>query len=180
LLFSLCTNLKSQNFENAVTYTETYKIFAREVGFQCQEMLVRISFLMISSIPETFFWFTIQKVNVTPLLLPPGENKMDKFEKATKDLAKMSPAEMTKALNAEKAKCTCPSCPTYTNCAKKAGELYFCGSGKSFMCVDKDNGCICPKCPVTADVGLKYKSFCLRGSEKAQRYENTLWGSKVL
>ncbi len=95
-----------------------------------------------------------------------------------KDMAKMSPVEATKAIDAEKAKCTCGSCPTFTKCAKKAGEWFFCDSGKSFMCIDADKGCICQTCPVTADLGLKYKSFCLKGSERAQSYENTLWGSK--
>jgi hypothetical protein len=105
---------------------------------------------------------------------------MDKFEQAMKDLAKLPKDEMAKAVEAEKNKCTCGSCPTYTKCAKKAGEIFFCWTGKSFMCIDKDNGCICPTCPVTADLGLKYKSYCLRGAEKAQRYENALWGSKII
>jgi len=104
---------------------------------------------------------------------------MDKFEQMMKDMAKMPPAEMARAVDAEKNKCICGSCPTYTNCAKKAGESFFCAAGKSFMCIDKDKNCICPTCPVTADLGLKYRSYCLKGSEKAQRYENALWGTKM-
>jgi hypothetical protein len=105
---------------------------------------------------------------------------MDKFEQMMKEMAKMPKAEMMKAVDAEKAKCTCGSCPTFNKCAKNAGEWFFCATGKSFMCIDADKGCTCPTCPVTADLGLKYKSYCLKGSEKAQRYENAIWGSKIL
>jgi Protein of unknown function (DUF2769) len=105
---------------------------------------------------------------------------MDKFEQMMKDMAKMPKAEMEKAVEAEKAKCTCGSCPTYTNCAKNAKESFFCAAGKSFMCIDKEKECICPTCPVTADLGLKFKSYCLRGSEKALRYESGIWGTKML
>jgi len=105
---------------------------------------------------------------------------MDKFEQMTKDMAKMPPAEMMKAVEAEKNKCICGSCPTYTNCAKRAGESFFCENGKSFMCIDADKNCIRTGCPVTSDLGLKYKSYCLKGSEKAQRYEHTIWGAKVI
>ena len=47
------------------------------------------------------------------------------------------------------------------------------------MCISDDKGCICPDCPVGKSVGLKYQKFCLKGSEMAQRYENTLWGTSL-
>ena len=31
----------------------------------------------------------------------------------------------------------------------------------------------------TAEFGLKNKSFCMKGAEKAQRYEHALWGTKI-
>ena len=64
--------------------------------------------------------------------------------------------------------------------AKNAKEMLFCWNGKSFMCISFEKKCLCPTCPVTGDLGLKKQSFCTRGSEKAQRYEHTLWGTKVI
>ncbi len=105
---------------------------------------------------------------------------MDKFEETIKAMAKMPPAEVREATEKLKMKCTCPGCPTYTRCAKTNKELLFCASGKSFMCISEEKGCMCPQCPVTSDLGLKYKSFCTKGSEKAQRYEHAIWGTKMV
>lgn len=105
---------------------------------------------------------------------------MDKFEQAVQAMAKMPPGELMKAMEENNRLCTCPSCPTYNNCAKKGKELMFCATGKSFMCISEDKGCICPTCPITGTLGLKYKSYCTKGSEKAQRYEHTIWGSKII
>jgi hypothetical protein len=105
---------------------------------------------------------------------------MDKFEQIAQMMAKMSPEELMKAMQMKRDMCTCPKCPTYNNCAKNAHELVFCNTGKSFMCISEDKGCICPACPVAIEQGLRYKSFCLRGSEKAQRYEHAIWGSKMV
>ncbi len=52
--------------------------------------------------------------------------------------------------------------------------------GKSFMCITNEKGCICPDCPVTKEYGLKNTFFCMKGAEKAQRYENSLWGTKMV
>jgi hypothetical protein len=103
---------------------------------------------------------------------------MDKFEQTMKEMAKMPPVERERAIGAEKNKCICSTCPTFTGCAKNAGEIFYCANGNSFMCISADKGCICPTCPVMSDLGLKYKSYCLKGSEKALRYENTLWGTR--
>jgi hypothetical protein len=48
------------------------------------------------------------------------------------------------------------------------------------MCISDDKGCICPSCPITGAIGLKHTSFCTKGSEKAQRYEQAIWGTKML
>jgi hypothetical protein len=85
-----------------------------------------------------------------------------------------------KAIEENNKLCTCPSCPTYNKCAKNAKELLFCVTGKSFMCISDDKGCICPTCPVTEVIGLKQTSFCIKGSEKAQRYESAIWGTKMV
>ncbi len=105
---------------------------------------------------------------------------MDKFEEMIKAMAKVPAPEQMKMIEAKKGACICPKCPTYTNCAKNAKELLFCATGKSFMCIPAEKGCICPECPITPEFGLKYKFFCTRGAEKAQRYEHALWGTKMV
>ena len=71
---------------------------------------------------------------------------MDKFEEAVKAMTKMPKDELMKAIEESNKLCTCPSCPTYNNCAKTGKELLFCASGKSFMCISENKGCICPAC----------------------------------
>jgi hypothetical protein len=105
---------------------------------------------------------------------------MDKFETMAKTMKEMTPAEVSGAVVKFKGMCTCPGCPSYTNCAKKGNELLFCATGKSFMCISFEKGCICPTCPVTGEFGLKNTFFCTKGSEKAQRYEHALWGTKMI
>jgi hypothetical protein len=104
---------------------------------------------------------------------------MDTFEKMMKAMNDMPQDEVQKTVKELKAMCVCPQCPNYNDCAKKAGEALFCATGRSFMCISDEKGCSCPGCPVTAKLGLKYSFFCTRGSEKAQRYENTLWGATL-
>ena len=58
-----------------------------------------------------------------------------------------------------------------TACAKDAGEGLYCAHGTSFHCIAKANGCLCPGCPVTKQLGLKYQAYCLAGSEKSQRFD---------
>ena len=38
--------------------------------------------------------------------------------------------------------------------------------------------CICPTCPVTADLGLIHDEFCLKGSEAARRWTKWLISKK--
>lgn len=66
--------------------------------------------------------------------------------------------------------CICAQCPTYTACARDAQELLYCVVGESFHRITEDLGCICPSCPVTAEIGLEHRTFCLLGTEAAQRY----------
>lgn len=104
---------------------------------------------------------------------------MDTFEKTMESVSKKTPKEQADLIADFKSKCPCPTCPTYNNCASKAGEKLFCINGKSFMCISDDKGCACPQCPIGKEVGLKHQKFCLRGSEMAQRYESTLWGTSL-
>ena len=98
---------------------------------------------------------------------------MDKFEQTMQDMAKMPPQEGTRMLMAEKGKCMCAQCPTYTGAARASGESFFCGTGKSFGHITTEVNCLCGGCPVKTDLGLKYGFFCMRGSEKAQRYDKS-------
>ncbi len=105
---------------------------------------------------------------------------MDTFETMMKKLKEMPQEERMKMIEMNRSMCTCPSCPSHNACAKKAKESFFCSTGKSFMCISEEKGCICPTCPVAKNLGLKNKFFCTRGAEKAQRYEHTLWGSTMV
>jgi hypothetical protein len=105
---------------------------------------------------------------------------MDKFEETMHAMMKMPADQQAAKMDELKKMCNCPGCPTYTHCAKEANEILFCANGKSFMCIDIEKECICPKCPVSAQLGLKYNHFCTRGAEKAQRFEHTIWGAKMV
>ncbi len=96
---------------------------------------------------------------------------MDKFETTMAAVAKMSQSDAFKTVASLKSKCICTGCPTYNDCAKKANESFFCYIGGSFICISKENACMCPSCPVTSEVGLKNKFFCTRGSGKSQRWD---------
>jgi hypothetical protein len=104
---------------------------------------------------------------------------MDTFEKTMESISKKTKKEQADLIADFKSKCPCPKCPTFNTCAYNAGEKLFCIMGKSFMCIDDDKGCNCPQCPIGKEVGLKNQKFCLRGSEMAQRYEHTLWGTSL-
>ncbi|HUU74762.1 MAG TPA: DUF2769 domain-containing protein [Methanoregulaceae archaeon] len=105
---------------------------------------------------------------------------MSKFEENMQAMAKMSKEEQEKKIEMLKGMCQCPTCPSYNTCAKNSKEILFCSTGKSFMCISEEKGCVCPTCPVAPQIGLKYTFFCTRGAEKSQRYENTLWGSTMV
>jgi len=98
---------------------------------------------------------------------------MDKFESAMENMAKIPPQEGMKALQALMGKCICGECPTYTAAARASGEGFFCGTGKSFRHITTEVNCMCGRCPVKGELGLKYGFFCTRGSEKALRYDQS-------
>ena len=105
---------------------------------------------------------------------------MDKFDQIMQNLEKMPQDEKVKLIGAEKAKCICGTCPSYTDCAKNANEGFYCVVGRSFICITHDKGCTCRSCPVTSGLGLRFHDCCLKGSEKAQRYEKIVGGTKIL
>ena len=99
------------------------------------------------------------------------EMTADAFVTTMKSLMTM-PGAQVQAKVAELGKmCICGTCPTYNNCAKVAGESLFCYHGTSFNCISEAKGCMCPGCPVTKPLGLKYQAYCIMGTEKAQRFD---------
>jgi hypothetical protein len=104
---------------------------------------------------------------------------MTKFKEKMEAIQKMSDEERAAALENLRSKCICPTCPTYTDCAKNANEKMFCSIGKSFMCITFEKECLCTQCPVRGELGLNNMFFCIRGAEMAQRYEHTIWGAEM-
>jgi hypothetical protein len=94
---------------------------------------------------------------------------LDKFEKMTQMMSKMTEEEHKKAIKENKKHCICPDCPTYNECAKEKDELLYCKLGKSQACIIKESGCICPACPITEMMGLTNDYFCIKGTENQQR-----------
>jgi len=65
------------------------------------------------------------------------------------------------------ANCICATCPSFLKeeCAKAGEKGAYCLAGKSKV-ITKENGCVCPQCPVTAKMALKWGYYCTRGSAK--------------
>ncbi len=96
-----------------------------------------------------------------------------KVRRAVPGLAAREEQERKDALKALRELCNCPGCPTYNICAEQAGERFFCAEGGSTVCISSERGCLCPDCPVHAEMGLQHRSFCTRGSEAIQGYETS-------
>ena len=63
-----------------------------------------------------------------------------------------------------KENCICKNCPSWTPACDENGEWGgYCAIGKT-ECITKEQGCICPDCPVTKKMGLKWGYYCTRGS----------------
>jgi hypothetical protein len=64
---------------------------------------------------------------------------------------------------ANREKCVCAGCPTYTECMTLEEEMLFCGTGLT-MCEDVErNGCECPACLVHAEYSLAGMFYCFSG-----------------
>lgn len=59
--------------------------------------------------------------------------------------------------------CICPQCPSWIPEASEKGEGGYCATGIS-ECIIDEAGCVCPDCPVTAQLGLEWGYYCTRGS----------------
>jgi hypothetical protein len=58
--------------------------------------------------------------------------------------------------------CICRKCPSYVKCDE---NVAFCYNGKS-KCIKKENGCLCPACPVQSKAGFSGVFYCIRGKAK--------------
>jgi len=62
--------------------------------------------------------------------------------------------------------CVCKTCPSWTPACDEKGEVGgYCALGKS-ECITEEKGCICPECPVTKKLDLKWGYYCTKGSAK--------------
>jgi hypothetical protein len=77
----------------------------------------------------------------------------------------LEPAEVDPKMEAMKAKCDCPSCPTYVQCATVKDERLFCFMGKS-ACIRVNRKCICHACRIAHENNLKHQYYCIGGSTK--------------
>ncbi len=98
---------------------------------------------------------------------------MDRFEEWMELTAGVSSKEFDRLIDLKRKKCACPFCPTYTDCAKRGGELLYCISGRSPACIDTPLTCVCPDCPVAEDLGLAREFYCIEGSEAIRRKGRT-------
>jgi len=98
----------------------------------------------------------------------------DQYIKVQKQMMSMPRDQVMMKIGELMKMCTCPKCPTFTDCAKNAMEGLFCSMGHSFHCITKNNGCICTGCPVAKMQGLTHTSFCLMGNEKSQRFDDSM------
>ncbi len=81
----------------------------------------------------------------------------------------MSDLDKKKTLTGLEARCTCPNCKTYTECAKAKSELLYCLEGKSPGCITKGVECICPTCPVEVEYDMNDMYYCIEGNEAQKR-----------
>ncbi|WAC03979.1 MAG: DUF2769 domain-containing protein [Methanoregula sp.] len=94
---------------------------------------------------------------------------MDKFEEFSKNIAAMDGVRRAVTIAGQKDRCACGVCPTYNECMREKGEVFYCITGRSPVCTFEKKACICPMCPVKFTLGLQKGYYCIRGSEQDQR-----------
>jgi hypothetical protein len=104
---------------------------------------------------------------------------MNTFEKKFREIRELPPVEQARMMATYRSMCVCPVCPNHNTCAMSKHEWFYCFTGRSFLCIDFERTCNCPTCPVFQETGLKHEFYCTRGTEAAQRYEHTLWGTSI-
>lgn len=59
--------------------------------------------------------------------------------------------------------CICGMCPSYYSCGE---NIAFCmPEGGTSKCIKVENGCVCPGCPVQAEMHFTHEYYCTRGNE---------------
>ena len=99
---------------------------------------------------------------------------MDALEQWLNTFWQSSIKQRTLLTREKQSVCVCSSCSSYNRCAGEIHESVYCITGKSHLCITEDRGCTCTRCPLVAELGLKYSGFCRDGAEAAQRYEHEL------
>ncbi|MGZ7047384.1 MAG: DUF2769 domain-containing protein [Methanobacterium sp.] len=56
-------------------------------------------------------------------------------------------------------RCLCPGCPTYNECMKNNNEHLYCSRGNT-GCEFEEIDCLCGKCPVWKEYGIKSFYYC--------------------
>jgi hypothetical protein len=89
------------------------------------------------------------------------------FEEKMADWGNMSQEERDGMIEDIQSMCAnfCGECPSYTGTGEH--KLGFCVQGKSDV-IEKDKGCLCPGCPITGKLSLRWDHFCLNGSSFEQ------------
>ena len=82
------------------------------------------------------------------------------------DLNRMAPEKRKAELTAMRVRCPCPTCPSYTLCARDRDEKMFCFYGRSPDCITRELKCVCRKCPVHEELGFRNIYYCTRGGER--------------
>lgn len=102
---------------------------------------------------------------VLSLILLIGIADCKKVEEKPEAKETPSEVEMTAEQKVEYvfANCICATCPSWVECGEKGG---FCLVGVS-ECIKQKRGCVCPDCPVTKKMGLKWGYYCTDGSAKS-------------
>lgn len=95
----------------------------------------------------------------------PTVNPKMTFEQVMNAMNKMSSAERQAKIEELTKMCICGSCPSYVGTGEK--KLLFCSMGKSAI-IKKENGCLCPGCPVQANMALRWDYYCTKGSGREQ------------
>jgi len=89
------------------------------------------------------------------------------FEEKMEAMKGFSEDEMAKKIQEVKETCKsfCGECPTYTETGET--ELGFCATSKSKIIIEEKE-CLCPSCPVTGMMSLRWEYYCTRGSGREQ------------
>lgn len=92
---------------------------------------------------------------------------MPKFEEMMEKMSEMSEEEMQKQIEEVKKVCKdyCGKCPTYFGTGET--NYGFCATGKSDI-ITEEKECLCPDCPITKKMGLRWNFYCTRGSGQEQ------------